>query len=247
MSLVMFLWILWHKEEKKYIYGKTLVNEKGYTNLLQNYIAGNAEKVNSLIELIKCILTRILMASRNCQYFLNTGYPALNSRRKKKQHKGGIWGIITRHRCLLRVTGASSTSSRKLTASERPQRTAILAPKIKKWQRNEEKSDETEMKDSAGPMGQYGAEQSNCWAPRNYMSHGAGRGSTDGVSRLACYRFEGRGLGGLFSAEKAICPSVSNERRVPTGRRRDGYLKMGWMEKTMERGEESWRRSVEGE
>ncbi len=33
------------------------------------------------------------------------------------------------------------------------------------------------------------------------------------------------GGGGLFSVEKAICPSVSSERLVPTGRKRDGYLK----------------------
>lgn len=31
----------------------------------------------------------------------------------------------------------------------------------------------------------------------------------------------------MFSVEKAICPSVSSEGLVPTGRKRDGHLKMG--------------------
>lgn len=46
------------------------------------------------------------------------------------------------------------------------------------------------------------------------------------------------GGGGVFSVEKAICPSVSSERLVPTGRERDGYLKMRRMEDKMKRGEE---------
>lgn len=40
----------------------------------------------------------------------------------------------------------------------------------------------------------------------------------------------------LFSVEKAICPSVSSGRLVPTGRKRDGYLKMGRMEDKIKRG-----------
>lgn len=45
------------------------------------------------------------------------------------------------------------------------------------------------------------------------------------------------GVGGiLFSVEKAICPSVSSERRVPTGRKGVGYLKMGRMEDKMKKG-----------
>lgn len=46
----------------------------------------------------------------------------------------------------------------------------------------------------------------------------------------------------MFSVAKAICPSVSSERLVPTGRKRDGYLKMGRMEDRMKTGEESFRR-----
>lgn len=44
------------------------------------------------------------------------------------------------------------------------------------------------------------------------------------------------GGGGLFSVEKAICPSVSSERLVPTGRKRDGYLKMGRRQDEKRRG-----------
>lgn len=42
----------------------------------------------------------------------------------------------------------------------------------------------------------------------------------------------------MFSVEKAICPSVSSGRPVPTGRKRDRYLKMGRMEDKMKRGVE---------
>lgn len=52
----------------------------------------------------------------------------------------------------------------------------------------------------------------------------------------------GDGGEGVFSVEKAICPSVSSERLVPTGRARDGYLKMRRMEDKMKRGEETCRR-----
>lgn len=50
------------------------------------------------------------------------------------------------------------------------------------------------------------------------------------------------GVGCLFSVEKAICPSVSSGTPVPTGRKRDGYLKMGRMEDKMKRRVESCRR-----
>lgn len=40
----------------------------------------------------------------------------------------------------------------------------------------------------------------------------------------------------MFSVEKAICPSVSSERLVPTGRKRDGYLKMGRRQDEKRRG-----------
>lgn len=42
------------------------------------------------------------------------------------------------------------------------------------------------------------------------MSHGAGRGSTDGCPQVSFLVLGGGGEGGgLFSVEKAICPSVS--------------------------------------
>lgn len=39
----------------------------------------------------------------------------------------------------------------------------------------------------------------------------------------------------MFSVEKAICPYVSSEGLLPTGRKRDGYLKMRRMEDKMKR------------
>lgn len=100
--------------------------------------------------------------------------------------------------------------NRRLTASpaiELHAWIAVLAPKIRKWWRNKKsESDETEMKDSAATTGQYGAAQSNCWAPRNYTSHGAGRGSTDGVPRLACYRWgEGRRVVFCWEGNMSLC------------------------------------------
>lgn len=79
------------------------------------------------------------------------------------------------------------------------------------------------------------------------MSHGAGRGSTDGVPRsvargwavcvCVCVCMVGGGC--LFSVEEAICPSVSSGRPEPTGRQRGGYLKMGRIEDKTRGGAES--------
>lgn len=46
-------------------------------------------------------------------------------------------------------------------------------------------------------------------------------------SQVSSLTFEGVGgkRGGLFSVEKAICPSVSGEELEPTGSKLDGYLK----------------------
>lgn len=45
----------------------------------------------------------------------------------------------------------------------------------------------------------------------------------------------------MFSVEKAICPSVSSEGLVPTGRKRDGHLKMG---RRKDGGQDEERRGV---
>lgn len=44
------------------------------------------------------------------------------------------------------------------------------------------------------------------------------------------------GSGGLFSVEKAICPSDGSEGLVPTGKKRERYLKMGRTEDKIKRG-----------
>lgn len=46
----------------------------------------------------------------------------------------------------------------------------------------------------------------------------------------------------LFSVEKAICPSVSSQRLEPTGRKADGYLKVGRMDKEEEQAMAKGRR-----
>lgn len=53
----------------------------------------------------------------------------------------------------------------------------------------------------------------------------------------------GEAAGGLFSVEKAICPSVSSQRPEPTGRKADGYLKVGRMGNEEEEGMTKGRRS----
>lgn len=47
----------------------------------------------------------------------------------------------------------------------------------------------------------------------------------------------------MFSVEKAICPSVSSQRPEPTGRKADGYLKVGRMGNEEEEGMTKGRRS----
>lgn len=55
------------------------------------------------------------------------------------------------------------------------------------------------------------------------------------------------GVGGiLFSVEEAICPSDNSERRVPTGRKRVGYLKMRRMKGEMKKGGVAQERRMKG-